>query len=147
VIIYLGADHAGYAFKERAKRLLTKLDRNLSVIDLGNTKIDELDDYPRYADKVAKSVASDEDSLGLLFCGTGSGMCIAANKTKSIRAVSVSTVKEARLSREHNAANVLCLGQRVMTWRVARHIIKSWLETPTSYEARHLRRVRQLNRL
>lgn len=145
VIIYLGADHAGYAFKERAKRLLAKL--GISIIDLGNSKLDEMDDYPRWAEKVAGAVAVDKDALGLLFCGTGAGMCIAANKTKGIRAVSVGTVKEARLSREHNSANILCLGQRIMPWRLARRIITSWIETPASYEARHIRRVRQLNRL
>ena len=145
VTIYLGADHAGFAFKERAKRLLNKL--NMPVIDLGNTRLDELDDYPKYAAKVAEAVAADKDSLGLLFCGSGAGMCIAANKTKRVRAVSVNTIKEARLSREHNSANVLCLGQRVMPWRMARRVITAWLETPAAYEARHIRRIKQLNKL
>lgn len=143
--IYLGADHAGYAYKERAKRLLAKL--GISAIDLGNSRLDELDDYPRYAVKVAEAVAADEDSLGLLFCGSGAGMCIAANKTKTIRAVSANNIKEARLAREHNAANILCLGQRITPWRLARRVIKAFIDTPAAYESRHLRRIKQLNRL
>lgn len=143
--IYLGADHAGYIFKGRTKRLLDKLGH--LYVDLGNTKLDEKDDYPKYGALVGQAVQKDRRSLGMLFCGTGTGMGIAANKTKGVRAASVTSVKEARLSREHNSANVLCLGQRLMPWRLAKKIILAWLDTPESYEVRHVRRVRQLNRL
>ncbi len=145
MIIYVGADHAGYAFKEKTKRLLAK--HGLTVVDLGNTKLDEYDDYPRYAEKVADTVVQDKDALGILFCGTGAGMCIAANKSKGARAVSVTSIKEARLSREHNAANILCIGQRLLSWIFAKRIILAWINTPASYEQRHVRRVRQLNKL
>lgn len=143
--LYLGSDHAGHAFKERAKKLLAKLD--YPSVDLGNARLDEKDDYPKYGALVGRAVREDRDGLGILFCGTGTGMCIAANKIKGVRAASATTVQEARLSREHNAANVLCLGQRLIPWWTAKKIILAWLDTPESYEPRHVRRVRQLNRL
>lgn len=141
--IFLGADHAGYAYKEKARAWLEK--GGHQVKDLGNSVLDETDDYPVFAHQVGRRVAKQPNrSLGILFCNSGAGMCIAANKVPGVRAVSVGSIKEARHSREHNGANVLCLGQGFLSWPSARRIIGAWLETPISHEPRHLRRIAQL---
>ena len=144
--IYLGSDHAGFAYKERLKVFLTK--KGFEVVDLGNKELDPHDDYPKYAKKVAQAVVKEgDDGRGILICGSGSGMCMAANKIKGIRAAAAMTVKVARHSRTDNGANILCLGQSYLTLRLARKIVLAWLDTPTAHEPRHLRRIGQVNRL
>jgi ribose 5-phosphate isomerase B len=109
VRIALGADHAGYRLKEEVKRLLDSLD--LPCVDFG-TGSEVPVDYPDIAVKVARAVASGAFDRGILVCGTGIGMAMAANKVGGIRAASVGDLPSARLSREHNDANVLTLGGR-----------------------------------
>lgn len=148
-MIYLGADHAGFALKEKIKEYL--LGRGLKVEDLGAHALDKNDDYPDYAAAVAKKVAEDSASRGILFCGSAEGICIAANKFKGIRAVPVWTVLTAKMSRAHNDANVLCLsgGQTLIpipgiSFEEARAIVDAWLATSFSGEERHLRRLEKI---
>lgn len=144
-MIYLGADHAGFRLKEQIKKYLH--DQKLKFEDLGNLKLEKNDDYPEYGHKVAKAVASEKDSMGILICGTSYGICIVANKVKGTRAVSVNTVREAKLSREHNNANILCLSGWDISINKAKKIIKAWLNTKFSTHPRHHRRVYQIKKI
>ena len=142
--IYIGSDHAGFQLKEELKEYLVKL--GIAVEDLGNTKLEPLDDYPVYALKVAKKVAQTK-SEGLLICGSGVGMCITANKVKGVRAVNAYNQAIARASRQHNQSNILCFGQGYIKPAEAKKITKAWLETEYSSQNRHVRRVKKMNKL
>ena len=108
VKVYLGSDHAGFKLKDKVKRWLNK--NEIKYEDLGNTNYEKTDDYPDYALKVAKKVSkASSKTLGVLVCGSAQGMCITANKVKGIRAVVPFSIKEAKLSKEHNNANIICL--------------------------------------
>jgi ribose 5-phosphate isomerase B len=144
MIIYLGADHAGFKLKEQIKKYLK--DSGYKIFDLGAKKFVKTDDYPDYAYKVGKKVASSRGDFGVLFCGSGQGVCIAANKIKGVRAVAVLTAREAKLTREHNNANVLCLSGK-LNFQIAKKIVKIWIETPFSGAERHLRRLRKIQKL
>ncbi len=144
-MIYLGADHAGFKLKEQIKKYLQA--QRIKFIDLGNLKLDKNDDYPDFGYKVAKKVAKNKDSKGILICGTSYGVCIVANKVKGIRAVSISTVKDAKLSREHNNANVLCLSGWNLKFDLAKKIIMVWLNTSFSQAKRHQRRINKIKKI
>ena len=135
--IALGADHAGVALKDRIKRALG--DRGVGYEDLG-TDSDERVDYPDYARRVAEGVASGAFDRGILFCGSGIGMAIAANKISGVRAAPVSDVDTARLTREHNDANVLTLAGRTLAADTALAIVDAFLTTPFA-GGRHQRRL------
>ncbi|MEK7211226.1 MAG: RpiB/LacA/LacB family sugar-phosphate isomerase, partial [Patescibacteria group bacterium] len=105
-MIYLGSDHAGFKLKTEMAKYLESA--GYAFEDLGAKKINLKDDYPDYAFRVGEKVAEME-GLGILFCGSAEGVCIAANKVEGVRAVNPGSVKLAKLSREHNDANVLCL--------------------------------------
>ncbi len=135
--IALGADHAGVALKDRIKRALG--DRGVGCEDLG-TDSDERVDYPDYARRVAEGVASGAFDRGILFCGSGIGMAIAANKISGVRAAPVSDVDTARLSREHNDANVLTLAGRTLAADTALAIVDAFLTTSFA-GGRHQRRL------
>ncbi len=135
--IALGADHAGVALKDRIKRALG--DRGVGYEDLG-TDSDERVDYPDYARRVAEGVASGAFDRGILFCGSGIGMAIAANKISGVRAAPVSDVDTARLSREHNDANVLTLAGRTLAADTALAIVDAFLTTAFA-GGRHQRRL------
>jgi ribose 5-phosphate isomerase B len=141
--ISLGADHAGFELKEKIKKLL--LQQGLQVNDQG-TLSNEAVDYPDFARKVGEQVADHSADLGILVCGSGIGMCIAANKVPGVRAANVSSEYEAQLSREHNDANVLALGARVLSDQMAFQIVHKWLETSFA-GGRHQRRVEKINRI
>jgi ribose 5-phosphate isomerase B len=141
--IALGADHAGYPLKEEVKRHLAA--RGIEVVDLG-TESTESTDYPIFAAKVARAVAERQVDQGILCCGTGVGVCIAANKVPGIRAASVSEPASARLAREHNDANILCMGARIVGVELARQIVDAWLAA-TFQGGRHQRRVDQIRQL
>jgi len=96
--IFIGADHAGYKLKEEIKKFLDS--KSIAYDDLGNLVLDKQDDYPDFSDKVARAVAKNKSSLGILLCGSSQGACIVANKTKGVRAASARSVGEARLARE-----------------------------------------------
>ncbi len=140
--LYLGADHAGFALKEKLKSALLKHDYTFT--DLSPT-FQANDDYPLHAQRVAKAVAQDKKSRGILVCGSGVGVSIAANRNKGIRAFDAHDVKEVILAREHNDANVIALSGWRMTEKQAITLIETFLQTPFSKAARHQRRVKQLH--
>jgi ribose 5-phosphate isomerase B len=135
--IALGADHAGFELKEKIKRYL--VEKGIAVDDHG-TKSAQSVDYPDYAFFVAEQVAAGKVQLGILVCGSGIGMSIAANKVHGIRAAHVTSEIEAQLSREHNDANVLAIGGRVLDENTAQKIIDRWLSTEFA-GGRHQERV------
>jgi ribose 5-phosphate isomerase B len=149
--IYLGADHAGFELKEKVKKWLEK--EGISYGDLGNQVLNPNDDYPDYAIKVAKRVAK-EKTLGVLFCGSAEGMCIAANKIKRIRAVNPQDVIKTEFARNHEDANVLCLAggasknpQPGLSLKDAKNMIRAFLNSSFSGEERHIRRLKKIERL
>ena len=133
----LGSDHAGYELKEKLKSWL-KL-QGIDVQDEGTRSTDSVD-YPDYARKVAESVARHDADLGILVCGTGIGMAISANKVPGIRAANVHSEFEAQMAREHNDANVLTLGARILQQDQAEKIVDTWLKS-TFAAGRHQARV------
>ncbi len=135
--IALGADHAGFELKQKVRDYLEK--NGYQVKDEG-TVSNESVDYPDFAKKVGEDVAGKEVDLGILVCGSGVGMAIAANKVPGVRAANVSSEYEAQYSREHNDANVLALGARVLDESKALTLIDKWLNTPFA-GGRHQRRV------
>jgi ribose 5-phosphate isomerase B len=141
--IAIGADHAGVALKEQVKQVLTS--RGIAFDDLGTLSTDSVD-YPDFAEAVGRKVASGEYERGILTCGSGIGMAIAANKIPGIRAASISDEEGARLSREHNDINVLALGERTGNADTARRIVEIFLDTPFA-GGRHQRRVDKINAL
>ena len=141
--IATGSDHAGLALKQGLVEFLEN--QGHSVQDLG-THVNESCDYPDFAAKVAGAVATGEADFGLLVCGTGVGMSIAANKVAGIRAAVVSDPFSARATRQHNDANVLCMGERVVGQGLAREILAAWLDA--EYEGgRHQRRIDKITAL
>ncbi|RMD57440.1 ribose 5-phosphate isomerase B [Candidatus Woesearchaeota archaeon] len=141
--IYLGADHAGYKLKEHLKKFLSK--QGYKTIDKGAKKYNKKDDYPDYAKKVAKAVQ--KGGKGILVCGSAEGICIAANKFKGIRATPVWTIRAAKLSRQHNDANILCLSGWDLDKKKAEKIALAWLKTPFSGEKRHERRIEKIKKI
>ena len=135
--IALGADHAGVKLKAQVKELLNT--SHFTYIDFGPAS-DEPVDYPDYALTVAQSVASGSFDRGILICGSGIGMAIAANKVRGIRAAPVTDIDSARRCREHNDANVLALGARVLPAERALQIVETFLATPFE-QGRHQRRL------
>ncbi len=142
--IYLGADHAGFELKEKIKRWLEK--HHIPFEDLGDSVLNPSDDYPDYAEKVARAVVA-KNSLGILICGSAQGVCIAANKIKGVRAVVPFSLKEARLTREHEDANIICLSGWFMRYHYATKLLATFLTTPFSREPRHLRRINKIRKL
>ncbi|HET7874054.1 MAG TPA: ribose 5-phosphate isomerase B [Methylomirabilota bacterium] len=141
--IALGADHAGFELKESLKSWL--IEHGYQVLDLGTHSHDSVD-YPDYAAQVAEAVADGKVERGLLICGTGIGMTITANKVPGVRAALCSDLYTARMSREHNDANVLALGGRLMGAEMAEDLLKTWLETDFA-GGRHARRVEKIAQL
>ena len=127
--IALGADHAGYLLKDCIRQYVAG--RGHQVIDEGTNTSDSVD-YPDYAAKVADHVAAGRAERGILVCGSGIGMAIAANKVPGIRAANICSEYEAQLSREHNNLNILTLGARILDESDAIHIVQIWLDTPFS---------------
>lgn len=138
--IRIGSDHAGFALKEAVKAHLVEQGHDVS--DAGPPTQDSVD-YPVYAGKVARAVAAGEADFGILLCGTGLGMAIAANKVHGIRAVQVSDPEFAKMARAHNDANVLTLAGRYTDDATAARIVDAFLATPFE-GGRHERRVEQI---
>lgn len=139
--IALGADHAGVKVKQALVEVLTK--HGCDVVDFG-THTEESVDYPDYAVLVGKAVSSGRADRGVLACGTGLGMAMAANKVKGIRAGSVWSVPVAKLAAEHNWCNVLCVPARFLSLKVIKKIVEAWLKTPFNRDGRHERRVKKI---
>lgn len=141
--VALGVDHAGFPYKKELETVLKAL--GASVVDFG-TQSDASTDYPDYAEKVARAVASGEVDRGVLVCGTGIGMAIAANKVRGIRAAVVTDEKTAELSRRHNDANVFCAGARILPVLKIAEALKVWLATPFE-GGRHQKRIEKISEL
>ncbi len=141
--IIIGSDHAGFKLKEEIKRFLDGL--GYECEDLGAFD-EESSDYPETALKVAKKVAED-DCRGILLCGTGLGEAIVANKVKGVRATNCFNEYTAKMAREHNNSNLLCLGARVLKDDEAKKITKIWMTTEFSKEERHRKRVNQIKEI
>ena len=144
--IYIGTDHAGFELKEELKIFLENL--GCEVEDKGAFEFNESDDYPDFIFPVVKSVAedivNDLDSRGIVIGGSGQGEAIVANKVKGIRAAVVYDEYSAEMSREHNDANIISLGNRTLSIGKAKDLVKLWLETPFSNEERHKRRIEKI---
>jgi ribose 5-phosphate isomerase B len=141
--VALGADHAGVHLKATVRALLES--RGIEVTDLGTNGTGSVD-YPDFAASVARAVTTGDADLGILACGTGIGMAIAANKIDGVRAASVVDIESARLAREHNDANVLALGARVTAPEAALDIVRTFLDTPFA-GGRHQRRLDKITTL
>ena len=138
--ICISSDHAGYEIKEFIKEHLIK--SKISIIDLGPF-LKKSVDYPDYAKKVSNRVSKRKSDIGILVCGSGTGMAISANKIKGIRAAVGYNIKSTQLSRQHNNANVLCLGSRLTKRKDIKKIIKIFLNT--KFEGgRHKRRIKKI---
>ena len=141
--IALGSDHAGFELKEQIKKSLES--DGYIVTDFGTNSPDSVD-YPLIAKTLATSVASKNPNKGILICGTGIGMSIAANKVKGIIAANCFDTESAKLARLHNNSNILTLGGRILSLDTAKDIVKVWLET--DFEGgRHQRRIQEIRNL
>jgi len=139
--IALGADHAGFAYKGRIGQLLRELGHE--VVDFGTYSTDPVD-YPLVAFKVGEAVGSGEFDRGVLVCGSSLGVAMAANKVKGARAVPLSEPYSARLSREHNHANIACFAERMQGWEMVVECLNVWLNT-AGEGGRHARRVKEID--
>lgn len=138
-----GSDHGGYLLKDIVNDLLQKLGHQ--VIDVGTNSAESCD-YPDFAKKVADTVASGKADLGILICGTGLGMSMAANKVAGIRAAVCCNEYMAKMARAHNDANIICIGERVTGAGLAAEMVKAFLDTAFEGD-RHARRVGKINAL
>ena len=137
--IFISSDHAGFKLK---KSIIKKFSKNQKFVDLGPESNKSVD-YPDYAHKLSKKVSSNSRNFGILVCGSGTGMAISANKNKKIRAALCYSIKNTKLSRLHNNANIITLGERLINKNKAINLIKVFLRT--KFEGgRHLRRVRKI---
>ena len=138
--ICISSDHAGFKLKGSIKDFL--INKNISIIDLGPMNEDSVD-YPDYAKKVSNRIKSKRSDVGILICGSGTGMAISANKIKGIRAAVCYNLKSTRLSRQHNNANIISIGSRLTRKNIALKLVSIFLET--KFEGgRHLRRVKKI---
>lgn len=139
----IGSDHGGFELKEYIKEYLEK--ENIEYVDYGTYSQDSVD-YPDYGEKLSKAVVSGEVDKGIAICGTGIGISIACNKVKGIRCALCSDTYSARMSVEHNNANILALGGRVLGKDLALEIVSVWLKAEFQ-GGRHGRRVNKISRL
>ncbi len=139
--IAIGSDHAGYKYKEKIKQLLSGLGH--VVVDFG-TDSEEPVDYPLFIRPVALAVARGEADRGVVLGGSGNGEAMAANRVRGVRCAVCWNVESARLARQHNDANIISLGQRMITEEAALEIVHVWLETPFE-GGRHLHRIQLLD--
>ena len=140
--IVVGSDHGAVELKAEVLKVLAEF-KDIEAEDLGTYSADSVD-YPDIAEKVCGRITSGEADRGILMCGTGIGISMAANKIKGIRAALCGDVFSARMSREHNDANVLAMGGRVTGFGPAGEIVRAWLTTPFSNGERHIRRIKKM---
>lgn len=137
--VYIGSDHAGLALKQDLRVHLES--KGYKVIDLGAFKVEPPTDYPEIAHEVGEKVRENQGSKGILVCGTGIGMCMAANKIIGVRGANCESVATVEMSRKHNDANVLCLGGRVLTPELAHQMVDVFMSTAFEGGERHERRI------
>lgn len=145
--IFVGADHQGFQLKSRLVTLLKR--HGYEVADEGDEKLDPNDDFPVFAGRVVGAVlaSNDNDARGILVCGSGQGMCMAANRFKGIRACLAYDRESARSSRNDDDSNVLCLPASVLKTEDAGSIVQTWLDTPFAAAPRYVRRIKELDEL
>lgn len=145
--IYIGADHRGYELKEKLEQLLEQ--QGHEAVDEGNGYPDPNDDFPVFAAKVvhAMQASNDQNARGILLCGSGQGMCMAANRFKGVRACLGYDKASVRSSRNDDDSNVLCLPADVLSSSDAAEIVRTWLETPFAAAPRFVRRNQELDEL
>jgi ribose 5-phosphate isomerase B len=136
--VVIASDHGGVRLKAEIALLLRER-ADVTLEDIGTQSADSVD-YPDYAHRVAKGILDGAYYRGILVCGTGVGMAISANRHEGIRAVNCSDTYTAKLSRDHNDSNVLCIGERVVGPGLAWDIVQIWLDAPVSEGERHVRR-------
>jgi ribose 5-phosphate isomerase B len=143
-MIYIASDHKGFEIKNKLKDLMRE--KGIHLTDLGPFSLVPTDDYPLFALELSKKVIEDPVlNKGILICSSGTGMAIAANKVKGIRAGEVGSAEEAKLARLHNDCNVLVLSLLELDYDLYSQIIEIWLNTPFSYEERHIRRLKEIS--
>jgi ribose 5-phosphate isomerase B len=142
-MIYIGADHNGFWMKEELKSYLQR--KKVAFRDMGALKYKKTDDYPDYANRVTGRIK--DGDLGILLCGSGHGMSMAANKKRHIRAAHVVTIFSAKKSREDDHANVLVISSWELSVEKSKRILAAWLKAKPSNAARHIRRVKKINRI
>ena len=140
--IVIGSDHAGFEHKKKISELIASLGHD--IIDIGTGDENSVD-YPDYGEKGAREICCGQAELGVLICGTGIGISMAANKVKGIRAAVCWNEETASLTRQHNDANILCIGARFITVGEALNITKVFLDTPASKDERHQRRIDKIS--
>jgi len=145
--VYIGADHNGFAMKQALIEELTRA--GYAVTDEGDKALHPDDDFPQFAARTVSAMraSSDDDPRGILICGSGQGMCMAANRYKGIRGSMAWTLEEARAVRNDDDSNVLCLPARYMDTQKAMQLVEAWLSTPFSGATRFKRRIRELDNL
>ncbi len=141
-MIYIASDHGGFVLKEYLVKKLLAQKKELT--DLGPKKLQPNDDYPDYASVVAQKVSANPENIGILVCRSGQGVCIVANKFKNVRAVLVWNERQAKISRNDDMGNVLCLPSDFISPSLAFKLVTLWLATPYSKDARHKRRVKKI---
>jgi ribose 5-phosphate isomerase B len=145
--IYLGADHQGFAMKEKVFAYLAK--QGYDVEDVGDKELDPDDDFPEFAQMAALKVLGEDDARAILICGGGQGMCMAANRFRGIRASVIWDTYEAKMTRNDNDSNVLCLPSRVLAddEKLWKDIVDTWLKTPFADAPRYKRRNAEIDEL
>ena len=138
--VYIASDHAGFKLKEQIKK---KFANKINIIDLGTDNSTTSVNYPNYAHQLCKKVSLDNKNIGILVCGSGMGMSMAANRHKKIRAALCYSIKNTKLSRLHNNSNVITLGSRLIKKELAFKCINTFLSTPFE-NGRHLKRVKKI---
>lgn len=145
--IFIGSDHNGFDYKNQLKSALTLAGHE--VIDEGDLNLDPNDDFPQFAGKVVQSLlaSGDLEAKGILICGSGQGMCMAANRHKGIRASLCWNLNEARAARNDDNSNILCLSSRYLSLEESGSIMATFLSTPFAAAPRFQRRIQQLDEL
>lgn len=141
--VYIGADHRGFELKERLKPWLVT--QKHDIVDCGNTKLDPLDDFPDFSFAVAEKVSGDGKARGILICGSGGGVTIAANKVVGIRCVVAGNIEDVTHNREHDDANILAIAANFTSEKEAKELIRAFLETKFSGEKKYARRIAKIS--
>lgn len=140
--VAIGSDHGGFELKEKIKNYL--LEQKITVVDYGTNSTESVD-YPEYGEKVGHAVMNDRFDFGIVLCGTGIGISIAANKVEGVRAALIYDNDTARLAKEHNNANVIAIGGRTTSYEKAISMINTFMNT--SFEERHQRRLEKIKNI
>ncbi len=144
-MVYLGADHGGFEYKEKLKAYLKN--RGYQVTDMGALSLDPEDDYPPIAQKVAKGVIEDPNNRGILLCRSGAGVCIVANKFRGIRAAQAWNKKTAMAARHDDNVNVLCLGADYESFDEVKQMVQVFLDTSFAGEKKYQRRIKEIEEI